>query len=91
MAGEVLSVLKEMGYRIPDDLAVCGFSGDNITKVTEPGLTSVDRHAEDMGEISARLLLERIQMPHKFPTVTKMIKPALVVRKSTERPVRPLE
>ncbi|RHV93075.1 LacI family DNA-binding transcriptional regulator [Culturomica massiliensis] len=91
IAVEVLSVLKEMGYRIPDDLAVCGFSGDNITKVTEPGLTSVDRHAEDMGEISARLLLERIQMPHKFPTVTKMIKPALVVRKSTERPVRPLE
>lgn len=84
-AAETLSVLKEMGYRIPEDIAVCGFSDDRIAGVTDPSLTSVSRSAKEMGRISAELLLKRMQSAEGKPTVTKILQTRLKIRESTKK------
>ena len=38
------------GYRIPEDISVCGFTNSYLTEVTYPKLTSVDQHGYKMGK-----------------------------------------
>lgn len=84
-AAETLSVLKGMGYRVPEDIAVCGFSDDRIAEVTDPSLTSVNRSAKEMGKIAAELLLKRMRSVEDEPTVTKILETRLKIRKSTKK------
>lgn len=84
IAAELLPVLKEWNYAVPQDIALCGFSGTRMAELTDPPLTVVDREAGKMGEIAARLLLERIRVPGRL-TVTKMIKPRLIMRESSRK------
>ncbi|RZL00916.1 MAG: LacI family transcriptional regulator, partial [Hymenobacter sp.] len=44
-----LQVLKSEGIRIPQDIALVGFSNEGFTTITEPQLTSVDQRCEEMG------------------------------------------
>lgn len=84
VAAGILSLLKEQNYAVPRDVALCGFSDGETAELTDPALTTVDRKAGKMGEIAARLLLERIREPQR-PTVTKILKPRLIVRESSRK------
>ncbi len=53
--------------------------------MTYPTLTTVDQHGMEMGQIAMRLLLDRISKSHAdYTPITKVIKPNLVIRESTE-------
>lgn len=45
------------------DIALCDFSGTRMAEPTGLPLTVVDREAGEMGEIAARLLLEKSGCP----------------------------
>jgi len=73
-----------MGFNIPDDLSVCGFTNSYLTEVTYPKLTSVDQHGYKMGQTAARLLINRIEGKEtKRGVVSRLIKTELVVKGST--------
>ena len=58
---ELLTFLKENGYKIPDDVAVMGLGDIKIAAYMTPGLTTVHYHFQTMGAKSANLLMQLIQ------------------------------
>jgi LacI family transcriptional regulator len=57
--GAMKTLLKN-GYRIPEDIAVVGFSESPSALIVEPNLTSVEQPTFEIGKIAAELLLEQI-------------------------------
>ncbi len=84
VAAYCLQICKSAGFKVPQDISVCGFTNSYITEVTDPTLTSVDQHGFEMGQVAARLLINRIEGKEtKKGIVSKVIKTKLVVRNST--------
>lgn len=81
-AAQTLMIIKRHGLRIPEDIAVVGFTNSQIAKLTDPGLTSVDQKGFEMGQEAARILIERIEKP-RGPVQNRVITSDLVVRGSS--------
>lgn len=78
--------LKSRGLRVPDDVALAGFSNETFTSLTEPMLTSVDQRCEQMGQSAVRLFLEMLQERHApFSPRRVVLQPDLLVRASSLR------
>jgi DNA-binding LacI/PurR family transcriptional regulator len=56
----VMTLLKENGYKIPDDIAVAGFGDDPIASIVEPPLTTVEQKGYQMGQEAMNILIERL-------------------------------
>jgi LacI family transcriptional regulator len=84
-AATAMQIITNMGYSVPDDIAVIGFTSDLFSDITNPTLTSVDQHGYLIGKEAVRLLIDRIENKHDFPSQTKIIKTKLVVKGSTIR------
>ena len=75
-------IVKRHGLRIPEDIAVVGFTNSQIATLTDPGLTSVDQKGFEMGQLAARLLIDRIEN-RRGPVQKKIITSELVIRGSS--------
>jgi LacI family transcriptional regulator len=60
-----MKTLQKHGLKIPDDIAVVGFSETQKALIVEPNLTSVEQPTFEMGKIAAELLLKQIQHNRK--------------------------
>jgi LacI family transcriptional regulator len=82
-AAIALKVAKESGLKIPEDIAIIGFTSGLISEYTDPPLTCVEQHGFLMGKQVAELLINRIEntAPSEFQKV--VISPNLKIRKST--------
>lgn len=72
VAVDTISVLKKMGYKVPEQIAVMGFSNDSFGEIVEPSLTTVEQYPYKMGYRAAELLLDEInnkQVNYKKPEV----------------------
>jgi LacI family transcriptional regulator len=79
-----LQVLKSQGIRVPQDIALAGFSNEGFTAITEPRLTSVDQRCEEMGQAAVRLFLELAAEPASpFSQRQVVLQPELFVRESS--------
>jgi LacI family transcriptional regulator len=81
-AAQALMIAKRNGFRVPEDIAVVGFTNSQIANLTDPGLTSVDQKGFEMGQIAAKLLLDRIEN-RKTHIQTKVITSELIIRGSS--------
>ena len=54
-------MLKEMNFRVPEDVAVAGFDNIGITRWYDPSLTTVDQPRQQMGERAMQELLRRLE------------------------------
>jgi LacI family transcriptional regulator len=76
--------LQKKGVKIPNDVAIVGFSDGRFSGITDPTLTSVDQHGYEMGTIATEMLLKRILAgENEFPFETKVLNANLIVREST--------
>jgi LacI family transcriptional regulator len=55
-----MQTLKEQGIRIPQDMAIVGFNNDEISKITEPKLTTIHYPGFYMGEMAATNIIDRL-------------------------------
>ncbi|WP_337480392.1 substrate-binding domain-containing protein, partial [Prevotella sp.] len=55
--------LRELGRRIPEDVAVAGFSGTELSTIVNPQLTTVEPPLAEMGQRAAELVLEKVRNP----------------------------
>ncbi|WNI19611.1 LacI family DNA-binding transcriptional regulator [Actinacidiphila sp. ITFR-21] len=60
MAAGARAVLRELGRRVPDDVAMVGFEDSAIARHMDPALSSVRQPTEEMGRTMARVLMEEI-------------------------------
>jgi LacI family transcriptional regulator len=56
-----MGVVQKMGLKIPEDISVIGFTDGILSKYSEPKLTTVAQHGDKMGEVAAKLLIEKIE------------------------------
>lgn len=83
-AAGILQSAKMLGIKVPEQLQICGFSNDMITRHTDPMLSTVQQHAKDMGEEAMHRLLARIEEEGKHaPKETVVIPTDLIIREST--------
>jgi DNA-binding LacI/PurR family transcriptional regulator len=82
MAVGALTVLRERGRRVPDDVAVVGFDDSSVAQHTDPPLTTVHQPAERMGQEMARLLVAQIE-GEAGPDDSVVLPTELVVRQSS--------
>jgi len=79
-----MQTLQKRGVKIPDDVAVVGFSDGRFSGITDPTLTSVDQHGYEMGTIATEMLLKRIfSEPNDYPFENKVLNANLIVRGSS--------
>ncbi|MFZ5939784.1 MAG: LacI family DNA-binding transcriptional regulator [Bacteroidota bacterium] len=79
-----LKVLKRLNLRVPEDVAVAGFTDGLVSTVTDPPLTTVSQHGFLLGQRAAGILLRRINAGAEvFKPITEVIPTELVIREST--------
>jgi LacI family transcriptional regulator len=80
----ILAVSKELGIKIPEDLAIAGFGNDDITKYVSPSITTMAQPSFEIGQLAAKLILQEINTEEEdeFVFRTEIIKPNLIVRES---------
>ncbi|MBN2280685.1 MAG: LacI family DNA-binding transcriptional regulator [Candidatus Marinimicrobia bacterium] len=74
--------IKKTGLKIPDDIALAGFSNNPTGAMIEPSLTTVNQSAYDIGKVAAELLLDSIKN-NKQTIIHKIIPTELIKRQST--------
>ncbi len=85
-AAFALSILKEKGLRVPEDMAIVGFNNDMISRVTEPAITTINYPGAEMGESIARILINHLNNDGDLSVTSKVIlDTALVERGSSLR------
>ena len=78
-----LNKALKLGYKVPQQMSIIGFSDENVLKFTDPKLSTISQHALDIGKSSVKILIDRIE---KVTTVskTKVIKTDLILRNTTK-------
>lgn len=81
-AAQALMITKRLGFKIPGEVAIVGFTNSQLATLTDPGMTSVDQKGYEIGLEAAKLLLGRIENRDR-PYQTKIISTELVIRGSS--------
>ena len=81
-----LQVMQENNIRVPDDMALVGFSNEPFTSLVTPSISTIEQHSEQIGQIAAKTLLKRIETKNKNVSLNKLIlQPELIVRASSKK------
>ena len=76
--------LKERGFKIPEDVALVGFSNEPFSEVVTPSISTIKQPGFEMGQIAAELIIKQINNKKgetKFKTITMPTE--LIVRSSS--------
>ena len=84
-AAATLRIIKYAGLRIPDDIAVVGFTNGQISNLTDPPLSSVEQQGYEMGKEAVRLLLNRIHKRSDYASITTVLETRLIKKASSIR------
>ncbi|MCT4615181.1 MAG: LacI family transcriptional regulator [Marinifilaceae bacterium] len=80
-----ISAAKELGIKIPEQLAVVGFSNTKRSRYMQPSISTMDQNPKQVGQEAARLLFASIENksePHKPKTV--VVQSDLIIRESSD-------
>ncbi|MCW5910916.1 MAG: LacI family DNA-binding transcriptional regulator [Cyclobacteriaceae bacterium] len=77
--------LKLAGIKIPHDIAVVGFNNDPISKVIDPNLTTVNYPGQEMGEVAAATLVNKLDQSNSPGVNTIVLRHELIIRESSTR------
>lgn len=79
-----LHCLKRHGIKIPEQIAIVGFSNEVFTTFVDPALTTIDQHGKMMGQKAADLFLEQVESDDLMIIPQKtVLDPELIIRKSS--------
>ncbi|WP_447007688.1 LacI family DNA-binding transcriptional regulator [Saccharothrix isguenensis] len=82
LAVGTLQAARERGLRIPDDLSIAGFDDIDISRATDPPLTTVRQPLQEMGRIAVTQLMRMLD-GHQPEALHIELATTLVVRHST--------
>jgi len=80
-----MQVLKKNRIRIPDDIAFAGFNNDPLTCIIEPNLTTINYKGYEMGQVSAKLLMNQIYAKNIQIADDIVLEYELIIRESSVR------
>jgi LacI family repressor for deo operon, udp, cdd, tsx, nupC, and nupG len=84
----VLEVATAMNIKVPNELAICGYSNEDFTEITSPSITTVDQFSFYMGKTVANLYFQELENVDAASTPKVIsIKPKLIIRASTQKEI----
>ena len=89
-AAGILYACKMAGFQVPQEVSICGFTDGMIAQSTDPKLTTVEQHGEEVGASAFAILQEKLeQLSHKeggvvSPIKNRIVRTNLVVRGTTK-------
>ncbi|MBK6267281.1 LacI family DNA-binding transcriptional regulator [Marivirga sp. S37H4] len=88
-----MTAIKKRGLRIPEDVAIVGFSNWRFSSLIQPALSSVTQPGFKMGQEATRLLMKQIALGDDEEAITETIslKTNLVVRESSMKKKKVVE
>lgn len=84
-AVSLMCELKNEGIKIPEQIAVVGFNNNPISRIIDPNLSTIDYPGENMGEIAATTLINKLTNKDKNKTRRIVINHKLIIRDSSLR------
>lgn len=85
VAIQAMLVLEEKGVRIPEEVAVVGFTNEPASALIKPSLTTVAQPAYQMGQIAASHILTQINQPDDFIPQNIILNTHLIIRSSSQK------
>jgi len=82
--GVMMELLKK-GIRIPEDICVAGFNNEPVSQVIQPNLTTVHYPAEEIGEIVATSMMNKLRNRQSNGMNKIVLNHKLIVRGSSLR------
>lgn len=56
-----INIATDLGIKVPEDIAVIGFSNEMLSNYSSPKLTSIDQNSEEIGKMTVNLLVDRLE------------------------------
>lgn len=78
-----MQLLKENKIKIPEQIALAGFSNEPFTPYTDPSITTVDQLSFSMGKIAAKIFFDQIKSRSISTPRKTVLMPELIVRQSS--------
>lgn len=80
----ILYSAKKMGFDVPDDISICGFTNGNRAKACNPMLTTVEQRGVMVGEEAANILMGQVEGSLPMDKVEKrVVRTRLIIRGTT--------
>ena len=80
----ILYSAKRMGFNVPDDISICGFTNGNRAKACNPMLTTVEQRGVMVGEEAANILIGQVEGSLPMDKVEKrVVRTRLIIRGTT--------
>ena len=80
----ILYSAKRMGYRVPEDISVCGFTNGERAISCDPMLTTVEQRGKVVGEEAANIVIGHIEGSLPMSQVEKrVVRTRLIIRGTT--------
>ena len=81
----ILYSCKRMGYRIPEDISICGFTNGERAIACDPMLTTVEQRGMRVGEEAANILIDQVEgVIPKSRIEKRVVRTRLIVRGTTK-------
>ncbi|SEK82841.1 LacI family DNA-binding transcriptional regulator [Maribacter orientalis] len=82
---QCMSIIQELGFNVPNDISIIGFTDGILSRFSVPRLSTVAQHGELMGETAAKLLIDRMEWLDEVeePFKTEVINATLIKRGSS--------
>lgn len=85
LAIDLMIVLKEKGIKIPDDIALAGFTNNPTSAVVDPSLTTISQPGYEMGKIAASHLLDQLDEVVSDEPQSFVLQTTLMARESSKK------
>ena len=81
----VLYTVKHAGFKVPEEVQICGFTNGQRAVACDPMLTTVEQRGHRVGEEAATILMDKVEGLSPLDKVEKrVVKTRLVVRGTTK-------
>ncbi|TDQ15126.1 LacI family transcriptional regulator [Algoriphagus boseongensis] len=84
VAVDVLTEWKTLGIKVPEDMALAGFTNNPTSAVVEPPLTTVSQPGYEMGKLAVSHLLDQLDGIASEDPISIVLETTLVPRKSSQ-------
>ncbi|MGJ1197891.1 LacI family DNA-binding transcriptional regulator [Sphingobacterium spiritivorum] len=85
-----MKAFRNKGYKIPEEVAIVGFSNYPISAIMEPQISTIDDSAYDMGRVAAKILIQQIEDKdmQALDYQEVVIKTKLIIRDSSDKGIK---
>ncbi len=80
-----MSEIKINNLKVPQDIAIVGFTNGIISQISDPKLSTIEQNAYQIGRRATELLIERIDSKKYIESRTEIIPTKLIIRESSQK------